>query len=39
MVVKYVRGAGIRGGKTVKKEQVTKLMKAGLMATVNGKAN
>ena len=37
MVVKYVRGVGLRGGKTVRKEQVIKLMKAGLTDTVIGK--
>ena len=39
MVVKYVAGLGISTGKIVRWEQVMKLMKAGLMATVNGKAN
>ena len=38
-MVKYVVGPGISFGKTVRWEQVMKLMKAGLMATVNGKAN
>ena len=37
MVVKYVRGVGVRGGKTVRKEQVIKQMKAGAMDTENGK--
>ena len=37
MVVKYAVGPGVRGGKTVRKEQVINLLRVGLMATGNGK--